>query len=160
MDIALHLGVHCTDDERLFRSLIKDRDRLASAGTVLPPTRNYRQMLPKLIRSMQGGVAGADAQAMVRDTLWGEAKPSRVILSHENLSCFPGQAAGAKGLYPYLHLRLAALASIFPADQCTFYVALRNPATLVRDLIERGNVTKYEELMGNTIRATCAGSPS
>ncbi len=150
MDIALHLGVHCTDDERLFRALMKNRERLVAAGTALPPTRSYRQMLPKLVRTLRGSAAGADAQEMVRDALWGEEKPARVILSHENLSCFPAQAVGSDGLYPYLHLRLAALANIFPADRCTFYVALRNPATLVPDLLERSNVTKYEDLMGDT----------
>jgi hypothetical protein len=147
MEIALHLGVHCTDDERLFRALAKNRDRLTAAGTALPATRNYRQMLPKLVRTLRGGVAGADAQEMVRDALWRSEKPGRVILSHENLACFPAQAVGSNGLYSGLHLRLAALANIFPSDHCTFYVALRNPATLVPDLLERGNVTKYGDLM-------------
>jgi hypothetical protein len=150
MDIALHLGVHCTDDERLIRALMKNRDRLAAEGIALPPSRSYRQMLPKLVRSLRGGAAGADAQEMLRDALWGEETPERVIFSHENLACFPAQAVGENGLYPYLHLRLAALANIFPADHCTFFVALRNPATLVPDLLERSNVTEYAGLMGNT----------
>lgn len=150
MDIALHLGVHCTDDERIFRALMKNRDRLAAAGTALPVTRSYRQMLPKLVRSLRGAPAGADAQEMVRDALGVDDSTRRLILSHENLACFPVQAVGPNGLYPQLHLRLAALANIFPTERCTFFVALRNPATLLPDLLERGNVTTYEELMADT----------
>lgn len=150
MDIALHLGVHGTDDERIFRALMKNRARLAAAGTALPVTRSYRQMLPKLARSLRGGPAGADAQEMVRDALGVNDSTRRLILSHENLACFPVQAVGPKGLYPQLHLRLAALANIFPTDRCTFFVALRNPATLVPDLLDRGNATSYDELMAGT----------
>lgn len=150
MDIAFHLGVHCTDDERLFRALMKNRDRLAAAGTALPVTRSYRQMLPKLVRSLRGAPAGADAQEMVRDALGVDDSTRRLILSHENLACFPTQAVGPNGLYPNLHLRLAALANVFPTESCTFFVALRNPATLVPEILERGNVTKYEELMADT----------
>jgi hypothetical protein len=150
MDIALHLGVHCTDDERIFRALMKNRDRLAAAGTALPMTRSYRQMLPKLIRSLRGAPAGTDAQDMVRDALGVDDGTRRLILSHENLACFPVQAVGPNGLYPQLHLRLAALANVFPTDRCTFFVALRNPATLVPALLERGLVSGYGELMADT----------
>lgn len=148
MEIALHLGVHCTDDDRLLHALMKNRGRLEAAGAALPPSRSYRQMLPKLVRSLRGDPAGDDAQEMVREALLGDSRPRRLILSHENLACYPSQAVGEKGLYPYLHLRLAALANIFPADRCTFFVALRNPATLVPALLQRGNPGGYEGLLG------------
>ncbi len=73
-----------------------------------------------------------------------------MILSHENLACYPAQSLGAEGLYPQLHLRMAGLANVFPSDICTFHVALRNPATLVPELLARANVTDYDALMGDT----------
>lgn len=149
MDIALHLGVHCTDDERLLRALLKNGSRLAAAGTLVPPSRAYRQMLPKLVRTLRGAPASGDAQEMVRDALIGDAKATRLILSHENLACFPAQAVGPKGLYPYLHLRLAALANIFPTDDCTFFVALRNPATLVPEILSRTRISDPAAHLGD-----------
>lgn len=140
MEIALHLGVHCTDDERLLRALMKNRSRLTDDGLALPSPRAYRVMLPKLVRSLRGSPAGADVQEMVRDALTGEARPKRLILSHENLSCFPTNAVGPHGLYGGLPQRLAALANIFPADDCTFFVALRNPATLVPEVLSRAGI--------------------
>lgn len=140
MEIALHLGVHCTDDERLLRVLLRNRSRLTEAGMAVPSPRTYRAMLPKLVRSLRGSPAGADVQEMVRDALIGEARPSRLILSHENLSCFPTNAVGPNGLYASLPQRLAALANIFPADDCTFFVAVRNPATLVPEVLSRARI--------------------
>ena len=149
MDVALHLGVHGTDDERLLLALLKNRAALAEAGTRVPPSRSYRQMLPKLVRSLRGAPAGGDAQEMLRDALLGEEKAKRLILSHENLSCFPAQAVGPQGLYPYLDLRLAALANIFPTDRCHFYVALRNPATLVPELLRKTKTPSLTEALGD-----------
>ena len=105
---------------------------------------------PKLVRSLRGAPAGGDVQEMVRDALLGDGEAARVILSHENLACFPAQAVGDMGLYPYLHLRLAALANIFPTDRCTFFVALRDPATFVPDVLKRANISDYDALMGDT----------
>ena len=150
MEIALHLGVHCTDDERLLRALLKDRSRLADAGTALPASRAYRMMLPKLVRTLRGSPAGADVQEMVRDALVGDTKPSRLILSHENLACFPINAVGPNGLYNAFPQRLAALANIFPADDCTFFVALRNPATLVPEVLSRAGVADRAAHLGDT----------
>ncbi|HQU66669.1 MAG TPA: hypothetical protein PLI43_00570 [Albidovulum sp.] len=148
MDIALHLGVHCTDDERLLRALLKNRSRLTEDGIALPASRTYRQMLPKLVRSLRGSPAGGDVQEMVRDALLGETRAERLILSHENLACFPGNAAGPNGLYPYLHQRVASYANIFPGDDCTFFLALKNPAVLVPEVLSRAVVSDREAHLG------------
>lgn len=148
MDIALHLGVHCTDDERLLRALLKNRSRLTEDGIALPASRGYRQMLPKLVRSLRGSPAGGDVQEMVRDALLGEMRAERLVLSHENLACFPGNAVGPNGLYPYLHQRVAAYANIFPGDDCTFFLALKNPAVLVPEVLSRAGVSDREAHLG------------
>lgn len=150
MDIALHLGVHCTDDERLLRALLKNRSILAEAGTAVPISRAYRQMLPKLVRSLRGSPAGGDVQEMVRDALLGEMRAERLVLSHENLTCFPGNAVGPNGLYPHLHQRIAAYANIFPGDDCTFFLALKNPAVLVPEVLTRAGVSDRAAHLGDT----------
>ncbi|MCA0273590.1 MAG: hypothetical protein LCH69_16230 [Proteobacteria bacterium] len=148
MDIALHLGVHCTDDERLLRALLKNRSQLADAGVALPASRAYRQMLPKLVRSLRGSPAGGDVQEMVRDALFGETRAERLVLSHENLACYPRNAVGPNGLYPYLHQRVAAYANIFPGDDCTFFLALKNPAVLVPEVLSRAGANDREGHLG------------
>lgn len=149
MEVALHLGVHCTDDDRLLRALLKNRSRLTDSGIALPSPRAYRQMLPKLVRSLRGSPAGGDVQEMVREALIGDTRPDRLVLSHENLACFIGNAVGPTGLYPFLHQRLAALANIFPGDDCTFFVALRNPATLVPEILARAGVADRAAHLGD-----------
>ena len=42
MRIVYHLGAHCTDDERLMRCLLKNRDVLSAQGIVVPGPSKYR----------------------------------------------------------------------------------------------------------------------
>ena len=45
MRIAYHLGAHCTDDERLLRTLIANRALLADEGVVVPDPGGFVMMI-------------------------------------------------------------------------------------------------------------------
>ena len=45
MEIAFHLGAHCTDENQLLRSLLDDKGRLADQGICVPGPGRYRDVI-------------------------------------------------------------------------------------------------------------------
>lgn len=49
MRIILHAGAQCTDDERLLKTLLRNKDTLAQAGVAVPHPKSYRNLLRKAL---------------------------------------------------------------------------------------------------------------
>lgn len=147
MQIAYHLGVHGTDEDRIVRALLKNRGRLAAQGIAVPSPRAYRQLLPKVAKTLRGAPAGPDTRQVILDALGESAPFARLVFSHEGLLCFPVNAIGPDGLYPTAPARIAAYANLFPDARAEFFLALKNPATLVPALLERAAEANYDMIM-------------
>ena len=149
MQIAYHLGAHCTDEDRLIRALLKNRGTLGAAGIVLPSPRSYRQLLPKVAKSLRGAPAGAETQQVILDAVMEADTAERLVFSHDCLLCYPVNTISRQGFYAPAPQRIAAYSNLFPKAQTEFFLALRNPATLVPALIERVNDGTYATVMGD-----------
>lgn len=159
MQIAYHLGAHGTDDDRLIRALLKNRGTLAAQGIAVPSPRLYRQLLPKVAKTLRGAPAGPDTQQVILDAL-GEGGPlARLVFSHDSLLAFPVNAIGPDGLYPTAPARIGAYANLFPDADCEFFLALKNPATLVPVLLERAAEASYEMIMSGGAPANLRWAP-
>jgi hypothetical protein len=150
MQIVFHLGAHATDDDRLVRALLKNRGTLEAAGISVPTPRLYRQMLPRVAKSLKGGLAGAESQQVILDAVMEMDEAHRVVFSNETLICFPVNVVSQFGFYQMMPQRLAAYSNLFPEAKKEFFLALRNPATLVPALIERAAGGTYEKIMADT----------
>ena len=130
MRIVYHLGVHCTDDERLLRCFLKNRAVLAAEGIVVPGPARYRTLLRDTAAQLRGQPAHRDTQSLLLDQIMDADQADRLVFSWDN---FMGYAQGAIGatLYPAAAQRLAAFAQIFPETPHEFYLAVRNPATFL-----------------------------
>lgn len=149
MQIAYHLGAHCTDEDRLIRALLKNRGTLGAAGIVVPSPRSYRQLLPKIAKSLHGAPAGTETQQVILDAVMEAETAERLVFSHDCLLCYPVNAITKQGFYATAPQRIAAYSNLFPKAQTEFFLALRNPATLVPALIERVNDGTYATVMGD-----------
>ena len=65
MRIVYHLGAHCTDDERLLRCLLKNRDLLAKQGIVVPGPTRYRTLLRETAVALKGQIGRASCRERV-----------------------------------------------------------------------------------------------
>ncbi|MFZ1725579.1 MAG: hypothetical protein WBO29_15960 [Albidovulum sp.] len=148
MQIVYHLGAHCTDEDRLVRSLLKDRGNLAPRGIIVPAPRLYRQILPKVAQSLTNGPANAETQKVILDAVMEEDEAERLIFSHDFLIGFPRGAIYEHGLYRDAAQRVLAFSNLFPAAENEFHLALRNPATLIPALIARIPDATYESVLG------------
>lgn len=151
MEIAFHLGVHCTDDGRLVRSLLRSRAALILQGIAVPPPRRYRSMLRETLNILDGMAANADVEGLLIDTLSDDEAAHRIVLFHESLICIPQRAISNEGLYPMAARRITGFSQLFPSHDTAFYMALCNPATLVPTLALRAGPNGYETVTDGAI---------
>ena len=137
MHISFHIGAHCTDDDQLVKSLLKNKGRLADEGVIVPGPGRYRDLLSKVVPKLSGEPASQDTQEMLLDAMLDVDDAERLILSHDNFMGGPKKALGQGQLYPMAGRNTAWLRALFPDNPVEFFVATRNPASFVPDLWRR-----------------------
>lgn len=130
MRIVFHLGVHCTDEERLVRCLLKNRGILAEQGIIVPAPSRYRILLRNALEELRGAPASRETQALILDQIMDEAEADRLVLSWDSFLAFPSYAIRG-ALYPAAGKRMLGFTQIFPDIETEFHLAMRNPATLL-----------------------------
>lgn len=147
MRIAIHLGVHCTDEGALLRCLMKNRDTLAGQGIILPEAERYPILLREAANALQTPPEDADTAL---DLLIEADDPEGIVLSFESLMAFPRWSLGKGQFYPGGTERTQGLVQMFPGCEVTFFLGLRNPATYLPALFTRQKVKDYEDFMAGS----------
>lgn len=137
MQLALHIGAHCTDEDRLLRSLLRNRAALGGLGVAVPGPGRFRDILRQAIGSLRGAPASAGTQEMLLDAMLDDGAPRRLVLSWESFLCMPPRAVDGASLYPMAGRKAAWLAALFPQAEPELFLALRNPAGLIPALAAR-----------------------
>lgn len=147
MQMAFHLGVHGTDGDRLLKTLLRNRDWLLQHGTDVVTPNRHRGLFDEALMALKGGRATPEMQQIMLDAVLDCEAPSRAIFSSPTFMGAPGRAVGQAGLYPQMGARAAALANLFPDHETEFFVAIRNPAALITDVLPMFSGGGYFVLM-------------
>ncbi len=147
MRMAFHVGVHSTDGDRLLKTLLKNRDSLLRNRTEVVTPNRHRWLFEEALMSLKGGAATPEMVDIMLDAILDSEAPERVIFSSPTFMGAPGRVVGRDGLYPQIGMRAAALAGLFPNAQVEFFLAIRNPATLLSDLLPTFTGGDYHTLM-------------
>lgn len=142
MRIVYHLGAHFTDDERLLRCLLKNRDLLAQHDIVVPGPKRYRTLLRETATQLKGQAASIDDQALILEQIMEEDRASRLILSWDSFLSLPNYVLNDR-LYPAAGERVRAFCQIFPEIEAEFHLAIRNPASFLPQLYDRLKPESY-----------------
>lgn len=148
MQVVFHLGAHSTDEERLIRGLLRARDDLTPRGIIVPGPGRYRPVLRETLVKLRGQPASREVQEVILDAVMDEDRADRLIFGHEFFLCIPHKVVSDGGFYPMAGRKAAALASIFPEAGTEFFLALRDPATLIPALLSRVDGLGYDGFMG------------
>lgn len=135
MQMVFHLGVHCTDGDRLLKTLLNNRDRLMRHGTDIVTPNRHRGLFEEALMSLKGGRATPEMQQIMLDAVLHSDAPDRAVFSTPSFMGAPGRVVGQTGLYPQMGARAAALANLFPDHEVEFFLAIRNPATLIAEVL-------------------------
>lgn len=131
MEIVFHIGAHCTDEDRIIRTLLRNRTALAAEGIVVPLARHYRYLFRDLLARLEGARASPRMQELVLDAVMAQDRPRRVVFGHEMFLGLRSDALGSGRLYPGGSARVAALRNIFPDHAVSFCLGIRDPATFL-----------------------------
>jgi hypothetical protein len=145
-NISIHLGAHCTDEDRLIKSLLKNQQVLFDHGVVVPGANRYRPLLREVLGKLNGGAPSEDTQDVLLAAILDTEGAERLVLSNENfLSNHPN--AFKKGmLYRNAGVNSAALRKLFPDCAVSFFISVRNPATFIpalHQIVQPGPFDEY-----------------
>ncbi|OUS22146.1 hypothetical protein A9Q95_03715 [Rhodobacterales bacterium 59_46_T64] len=147
MQLVIHAGAHCTDGNRLVKCLIRNRDTLASVGSVAPKPSLYRKLLREASAAVPMGRASADARDILLDAILDDEVANRVILSNENFFGVPTMAVSGGHFYPHAVRKLARLQELFASDDVELFLAICNPATFLPAAFERSKNTDFNDFL-------------
>ncbi|MCH2078058.1 MAG: hypothetical protein MK180_14470 [Rhodobacteraceae bacterium] len=131
MEIVYHIGAHETDENRLLKCLLKNRDTLTEQRIAVPNPGGYR----KLLRELLSNQASPETQHMGRDevieAILGHQDAERVVMSNPNFCCINARIFEGGQFYKLGPPRVAALGELFAEDQLELHLAIRNPASFI-----------------------------
>jgi len=131
MQIVLHAGAHFTEEERLVRCLLRNKEDFSKRGIAVPGPSKYRTLLRETLAAMQDNPPSPDARDVLLDMILDDENADRMILSHMFLFGAPRACVRQGMIYDGAPQRMAQLAALFPNDEIELFLALRNPGTFL-----------------------------
>lgn len=147
MQVVFHCGAHGTEEDRLLKTLLRNKDRFRLQGTVVPGPGKYRYLIKDCIAALQDGQATAEARDVLWDAILEEEQADRVILSNANFFGSQRQSLEGSQFYPEAEERLLALRQLFAQDDLELYIGLRNPATILPVLLENAHAERRAKVL-------------
>lgn len=147
MQVVFHCGVHGTDLYRMVKTLMQNRDWLLKNG-IEPLTPNkHRDIFGEALSSLNGAAASEEMEQVMLDAILDSDQPHRIICSTPTFLGKAERAVSPDGLYAGAGERMAALANLFPSAEIEFFMALKNPATLLPFVFSQEGSGDYEQVM-------------
>jgi hypothetical protein len=131
MQIIMHTGAHYTEQDRLIKSVLRNKDTLKQRGVTVPGPGSYRKLVRDTLNAMNKAPAAPGARDVLLDVILDDAQAERAVLSDPNFFRTPGTAIQKGVLYPAAPIRMKYMSDLFPNDALEIFVAARNPATLI-----------------------------
>ncbi|WP_299750537.1 hypothetical protein [uncultured Tateyamaria sp.] len=136
MQIVLHAGAHFTEEDRLMRCLLRNKEDFSKRGVAVPGPGKYRPLLKDTIAALQDAPPAPDARDVLMDLILDEENADRMILSHMFLFGAPRGCVRDGTIYRSAPERMAQLSALFAHDEVELFLAIRNPATFLPALFD------------------------
>ena len=147
MQIVLHAGAHYTEEDRLFKTLLRNKADFAERGVAIPGPGRYRPLLRETMAALDDAAPSPDAREVILDAILDEAEADRVILSHVHIFGAPRACFRDGRLYDLAPSRMAQFAHLFAKDQIEIFMAIRNPAVFLPSVLTASPQNDMVELL-------------
>lgn len=147
MQIALHVGAHFTDNDKILKCLAQNRDAFGPLGIAVPKPNRYRRQLRDLLHDVRSKPIGPDTRDQLLTQILSEDRPDRMILSNQHFFGVSKMAAARGKFYYAAERRLSHLAQVFYQDEIEVFMAVCNPATFLPALFQESPDQNYETFM-------------
>ncbi|MBV7378061.1 hypothetical protein [Maritimibacter dapengensis] len=146
MKIVYHIGAHCTDEDQLVKSLLKNTQIFADEGVAVPGPSTYRKLFADVSVKLGDKKASLETQDILLEKILDGTDPDRLVLSFENFISGPRRALEDGLLYAVAGEKTRTLHNIFPDHEVEFFMGVRDPATFVPAFL-----TRYTDLNATQI---------
>ena len=143
MDIVFHIGANCTDEDRLLKSLLRNTGTLRQHEVKVPGPGKYRRLLRETIQGLDGAPPPPDTRQILLDAILDDDPARRLVLSNSNFICIPNRIFENGVFYGLAEAKIQALLALFPTDDISLCLAIRNPATFIPETFA---ASKFDDL--------------
>jgi len=147
MQVAIHAGVHRSDEGRLLACLRDNAEALRACGTKVPEPESYHRKLRDLIQTAQQTTLPPDTRAAMAEVTGTNDHTARLVLDNPGFFGTPKMAVGEARFYPSADIRLACFQQIFAPDGIELFLGLRNPAALLPALVPDTPFSSVSDLL-------------
>ncbi|WP_392338759.1 hypothetical protein [Loktanella salsilacus] len=147
MEIALHIGANCTDEDLLLKSILKNADLLAANDISAPGPSTYRRLIRETIQNLNGAAPAPDTRQILLDAIVEDDDPNRLVMSNTNFICIPNRIFDDGAFYAQAEFKLRAMLQLFPQDELDIYLSLRDPVTFLPDAYRRSKADSFPAFM-------------
>ncbi len=145
MQVVFHIGAPCTDDDRLIKSLLRNRETLAKSGICIPTPALYRDVITDTMRALDGAPAPQEMQDTMLEAAQVPESAARVVFSDSRIVTIPRLVVVGAQIWPKIERKAKMLRNLFPQDEVEFCIGMRDPATLIPSLFKGSRFTDFGE---------------
>jgi len=154
MQIAFHIGLHQTDDDRLLKCALKNTEALQQQNISVPGPSRYRRVLREAVQGLDGRQPNPGAREVVMDEICDQDHPDRLVMAFENFLCVPNRVLEDGAVYPQTEEKLTGFRSLFPLDEIEIFIGLRNPATFIPALFQDCDEHRFNQFLAGVDPST------
>ncbi|MEX0281308.1 MAG: hypothetical protein AB3N13_08995 [Arenibacterium sp.] len=147
MRVIVHCGAHHTEEDRLLKCLLQNKEELAKRRISVPGPGRYRPLLKDAFIAMDAAEPAPGARDVLIDAILDEEECNRMILSNSHFFGSPRFALNDGQLYPLATRRLRQLKRLFDGDQIELFMAVCNPATFLPNLLSKASSLQQREII-------------
>jgi hypothetical protein len=148
MQIAFHIGANCTDEDRLLKSILRNASALLQQGIAVPGPGKYRALLRETLHNLDGKPPAPDTREILLDAIVEEDAINRIVLTNDNFVAVPKRVFDHAQFYPQTEAKIRGLCRLFPDDELSFFVSMRNPVTFLQDVSKRAEADSLRAYLG------------
>lgn len=137
MQLVIHTGAHFSEEERLMKCLLRNKDSFSKKGIAVAGPGKYRRLLKQTLDALRTAPAADGARDVLLDAIMDEEDADRLLLSNAHFFGAPRAAVRGGILNPSAAERMIQIRKLFPDDEIEMFMALRNPATLLPAMYEQ-----------------------
>lgn len=147
MQIILHAGAHFTEEDRLFKTLLRNKEPFAQRGVAIPAPGRYRPLVREMLGALESAEPSPDARDVLVDAILDDETADRVILNHVHVFGAPLACLRSGMLYDLAPERMHNLMHLFEHDQIELFLAIKNPAVFLPGLFSASPQNTMESFL-------------
>lgn len=147
MKVIVHPGAHHTDDDRLLKCLLRNKEDFSNRGISVPGPGKYRTLLKDAFSALENADAAPGARDVLVDAILDDETADRMILSNAHFFGSPRFALSLSQFYPLAPQRLKQLNQLFAGDQTELFMAICNPAMFVPNILSKASLNQKHTIL-------------